>query len=279
MSNNKKNPFIAPSVESDTIETLSYKLIQVTDELKRANDALSDKNRALQESERLRKAMIANISHDLRAPLTAIRSALELLANPETRTCDMIEDSLRLIDRRIHNLEGLVQDLYFLTTVTDTMRDLNLEPIKLGPFLENYFFDATVDSRYDDHDMQLDVPIDLDATVMIDIQKTIRVLDNLFTNAAKYSGSGSQITLRAYTEDNHAIIIVSDNGIGIPSESIPHIFKPTYTVSSARTPGVETGSGLGLAIVKSVIEKENGTIRCESEQKKGSSFIIELPLR
>ena len=167
--------------------------------------------------------------------------------------------------------------MYFLVCVEDETRPLDLEDVDLAPFLESYFYDAVIDSRYDSHDMQLDIPMDLNCRVNIDVQKTIRVLDNLFTNAAKYSGDGTTITLSCHTSGKNATVTVSDNGRGIPAESLAHIFDRTYTVSSSRSPGSPTGSGLGLAIVKAVVEKEGGTVSCESEVGKGCTFVIILP--
>ena len=266
----KKNNFQNPDLESNSIEVLSKKLLQVTNDL-------SIKNAQLAESEKKRKEMIANISHDLRAPITAIRSALDLLGSFEGLSEKDVKDALGLIDRRVSTLESLIQDMYFLFCVEDDNRPFEFEEVALAPFLESYFYDAIVDSRYDSHDMQLDVPMDLDCTVKIDVQKTIRVLDNLFTNAAKYSGEGTSITLSCRTNSDCAIITVADNGVGIPPEALSKIFDRTYTVSSSRSPASQSGSGLGLAIVKAVLAKENGTVRCESEINKGSRFIIELP--
>ena len=222
--------------------------------------------------------MLANISHDLRAPLTAIRSAVDLLNAYEELPADEVKNALSLINRRVSTLESLIQDMYFLFSVEDDNREFNFEDVDLGPFLESYFYDATVDSRYDDHDMRLDIPVDLNARVRIDIQKTIRVLDNLFVNAAKYSGTCSAITLSCKVDGDLAVITVSDNGVGIPAEALKHVFERTYTVSGSRSPSSESGSGLGLAIVKAVLAKESGRVHCESEINKGSRFIIELPL-
>ncbi len=274
----KKSAFLGAEVESNTIETLSMKLLQATDQLTKANRDLSEKNDALAESERKRKEMLANISHDLRAPITAIRSSLDLLSSYDEIPTDELKSTLGLINRRVSTLESLIQDMYFLFCVEDETRPFEFETVEIAPFLESYFYDAIIDTRYDSHDMQLDIPMDLSGSISIDIQKTIRVLDNLFTNAAKYSGEGSSITLSARIQGDKAIISVTDNGVGIPAESLSHIFERTYTVSRSRTPGLEPGSGLGLAIVKAVTEKQNGSIRCESEENKGSSFIIELPV-
>lgn len=272
----EKITFQNPGLEQNSIETLSRKLLKATNDL-------TQKNAELAESEKKRKEMLANISHDLRAPITAIRSALDLLNSFETLPEDEVKNAIGMIDRRVSTLESLIQDMYFLFCVEDETRSFNLEEIDLVPFLESYFYDAIVDSRYDSHDMQLDIPMNLSCRVSIDVQKTIRVLDNLFTNAAKYSGEGSAITLScrlgdtSATGESTAVITVSDTGIGIPAEALEHIFDRTYTVSNSRSPGSPTGSGLGLAIVKAVVEKEGGTVICNSTKGKGSSFIITLP--
>lgn len=273
-----KNTFESPSLESDSIEALSLKLLKVSDELYKANTDLEAKNAALAKSEAARKEMLANISHDLRAPITAIRSSLDLINSYDEIPKEELKNTLGLIDRRVATLESLIQDMYYLFCVEDEARPLSLETIEAGAFLESYFYDAIVDSRYDDHEMDIDIPMDLKCTVSIDVQKTIRVLDNLFTNAAKYSGSGSTITLSACKEDDRLIIKVSDNGIGISEADLEKLFERTYTVSSSRTPGTEAGSGLGLAIVKATIEREKGTVYCESKLGEGSSFFIELPV-
>ena len=265
-----KNTFKNPEVESNTIEELSRKLLKTTNDL-------SLKNAALAESERKRKEMLANISHDLRAPITAIRSSLDLLGSYDKLSEEDVKSAIGLINRRVATLESLIQDMYFLFCVEDENRDFDIEEVELAPFLESYFYDAIVDSRYDSHNMQLDVPVTLSCRVRIDVQKTIRVLDNLFTNAAKYSGDGSAITLSCRTDSSRAIITVSDNGVGIPAEALGHIFDRTYTVSSSRSPALHAGSGLGLSIVKAVVEKEGGSVRCESEINRGSRFIIALP--
>lgn len=264
-----KNTFESPVVESDTIEALSLKLLKATDELTKKNEALS-------KSERARKEMLSNISHDLRAPITAIRSSIDLLMSMDEVSREDLNSALGLIDRRVSTLENLIQDMYYLFCIEDEARELELETVDAAMFLENYFFDATIDSRYDSHDMQLDVPEDLKCNITIDVHKMVRVLDNLFTNAAKYSGEGSTITLGAALVDDYIDITVRDNGVGIAPEAVEHIFERTYTVSSARTPGVEAGSGLGLAIVKAVVERLGGIVRCESTVGSGTCFTIRL---
>ena len=267
----QKQTFIKPSVQEDQINILTQKLLETTAQLSEANNRLT-------RIEKERTEMLSNISHDLRAPMTAIRSAIDLLLSEQE---DMSADhysTVSLIDRRLFTMESLIQDMFYLFKVEDSSRPLEFKQVPAGPFLEEFFYDAIIDARYDDHEMILDIPENMDCQINVDVQKLVRVLDNLLTNAAKYSGTGTTITLDASCDDSHLMVEVSDNGIGIPAASIPYIFTRTYTVSSARTPGDTSGSGLGLAIVKAIVERHEGTVECISEKGKGCTFRITLPL-
>lgn len=269
----KKNHFNAPKLESETIESLSAKLLATTVELTRVN-------RELLRVQKEREEMLSNISHDLRAPITAIRSALDYLRDGEALSPEDMKSTIALIDRRTKTLEDLIQDMYYLFCVEDTSKELNFETVDVGLFLEEYFYDALADNRYDTHDMRLELPDSLDCHIKIDIQKFVRVLDNLFTNAAKYTPTDSRITLSAALSPDSSFlqISVSDNGPGIPEEALPNIFNRTYTVSSARTPGVAGGSGLGLSIVKAIVERHGGNVSCQSKEGKGCCFTVTLPV-
>ena len=269
----KKNQFNAPLIESETIESLSSKLLNATVELPRVNQELL-------QVQKEREEMLANISHDLRAPITAIRSALDYLRDGTNLSPEDLAAAIALLDRRTKTLEDLIQDMYYLFCVEDTSKELNFEETDAGLFLEEYFYDALADSRYDSHDMRLELPPGFNCHINIDIQKFVRILDNLFTNAAKYTPSDSRITLHAdCTPDNYFLqISVSDNGPGIPADALPSIFNRTYTVSSARTPGTSGGSGLGLAIVKAIAERHGGTVSCRSTEGKGCCFTVILPI-
>lgn len=268
----KKNFFEQPIIESETIEALSARLLAATTELSKSNNEL-------QKLQKERSEMLANISHDLRAPITAIRSAVDYLVSGHNLTDEDYRSSLMLIDRRTKTLENLIQDMYYLFCVEDTSRLLDLEEVDASMFLEEYFYDAIVDSRYDNHHMILDIDEVSDCRLNVDIQKLVRVLDNLFTNAAKYSPAGTDITLKAVVNRKASALTVSvsDTGNGIPKDALARIFNRTYTVSSARTPNSSTGSGLGLSIVKAIIERHGGTVSCVSELNEGSCFSFTLP--
>lgn len=263
--NTKKITFETPSIENKTIEELSLKLLEL--------------NEQLVKEQKERSEMLSNISHDLRAPLTAIRSAIDLLRSGQNLSREDYDFSLNLIDRRTKTLESLIGDMYYLFCVEDTSKELDLTQVEALPFLEEYYLDCEADSRYSSKKLRFDVPDELNCLINIDIQKMIRVLDNLMTNACKYSKEGASITIHAeHSLSGRLDISIIDTGIGIPKESIPHIFNRTYTVSSARTPESASGSGLGLSIVKAIIERMNGTVSCQSTEGIGSTFTISLPV-
>lgn len=270
----KKTAFTSPEIKSQSAEELSRQLIETTAKLYAANEQL-------QKEQNLKKEMLANISHDLRAPITAIRSSIDYLTSGKSISKEDLDSSLQLIHRRTLTLENLIQDMYYLFCVEDTSRSLELETIDAAPFLETYFYDALCDAKYEDKQLTLELDTGLKCQVSIDVQKIIRVLDNLFNNAAKYSEAGAAITLQAALSERSDFLTVSvtDTGYGIPKEAVEHVFGRTYTVSSARTPNSSTGSGLGLAIVKAIVERHGGTVSCKSEEGKGSCFSFTLPCK
>ena len=263
--------YLSPNLETKTAAELTVELLEA--------------HSKLQSLQKEREMMLANISHDLRAPITAIRSAVDLALSTKNLSDEDIYKTLSLIDKRTTVLEDLINDMYYLFSVEDISQPLITQSIDACAFLEEYFYDAVIDSRYDNFEMKLDVSHDLKCTIQIDPQKIIRVLDNLMTNSAKYAGDkASFIQLSAgliQTNNNESpsflAVSVSDDGCGIAPEALPHIFTRTYTVSSARTPDVSSGSGLGLSIARAIVERHGGTISVKSSLGKGTSFTISLP--
>ncbi|MDL2301715.1 HAMP domain-containing histidine kinase [Lachnospiraceae bacterium OttesenSCG-928-D06] len=269
----EKQAFLSPVLKTDTLEHLSLTLIETT-------NRLNESNKNLLALKKEREEILANISHDLRAPINAIRSSLDLFYSSTDHSQEEIASLFHLINQRTLILESLIQDMYYLFSLEDPMLSLEMETVQAALFLEEYFYTATVDHLYSERNMILDIAEDLDCMIQIDLPKFVRALDNLLTNSAKYSCKGDTITLQAAlspTADSLCIHII-DTGIGISPDFLPHIFNRTYTVSKARTPGETSSTGLGLSIVKAVVEKHNGCICCESKEGKGSRFTITLPL-
>lgn len=264
----KKNHFSTPELGT---EDLSLALYQVSQKLEQSN-ALLLKN------QQQKDMLFANISHDLRSPITALHNSIEYLLSLEDIDKQELFSTLELMERRCAYLERLVNDVFLLSSIQINENMFHYETLELTFLLEEFFFMVSEDNRYHKRDLHLDVAEDFSAMVRIDSKMFLRVLDNLFTNALKYSHDGASIRLNAFSDSSQVHITVEDTGIGMESEHLDKIFDTSYMIESARTPSATTGTGLGLSIVKAIIEHFQGTIYCESTLGVGSIFHIKLPL-
>lgn len=255
-----KKQFVKPQMDVDELQ-----------------QALFQANKELMESERKKNELFSNISHDLRSPLTAIQTTLELILDSPEMTTDQIREHLAAVLLRSKQMKSLVDDVFLLTKLDHGKQEMKLEKVELGAFLEEMYFGYEADPTFGERELCLEVPIDLDAPVLLDPEQFGRVIDNLFQNARKYSDAGDRISLNAYKQEREVIFTVEDTGIGMSEENAKRVFERTYTVSSARTPG-ESGCGLGLSIVKSIVNLHGGRIWCTSVEDEGSTFYVALPL-
>ena len=251
--------------------------------------SVADLTRALYESNlkldgitREQNEFFSNISHDLRSPIAAIRSAIEYLEEtPDIEQMKKLE-LYGLIDRKASSLEHMIEEIFLLTKLSTTATILKPELIPCGNYLEDFFFTNQADTKYSSVELKLDVPLEFDYFVEIDPYYFDRVLNNLFDNAFRHLGDGGYIRLSASVDDSgsNVNISVSDNGSGIKSEDIPKVFDRTFTGSASRTPTVNSGAGLGLSICKKIVEILGGTITCKSKtgSDHGTTFTITLPV-
>lgn len=270
MSNpSKKSPFVAPQLST---EELTKALYETSTKLEKANQELV-------QTQEEQAAVFANISHDLRSPVTAIKNSVDyLLTSPNLNTADATE-TLGLMKRRIDYLEQLVNDVFLLSSLDCSEKLLRKERINVGMFLEDFFYSCDADKKYATRKLRFDVPVDYPYEADIDPKMFYRLLDNLFSNALKYSADGDEIALSSYkNSDNSITIVVSDTGIGIDDAHVKNIFNRTYMVESARTPGAFAGCGLGLSIVESIAKRHGGHVWCESVIKEGSRFGVVVPI-
>jgi len=252
-----------------TREELEHALMQANEELAAANERMN-------QQERERQELFRNLSHDLRAPMTALVSTVGLLREKKQIDEEEYIGLLDLMSRRLKNLSSMLDELFLLGQMESPESILKMEDIDAQMLLEEFYFSCETDMKYADRKLELKMPEQLDCIIHVDPQKIVRVLDNLFTNALRYSRSGGQIVLEANkTSDGHLQITVSDTGMGITQEDLPHIFERSYRADRSRTPG-DGGHGLGLAIAKSIMEKHGGSIRCESKEGVGSTFYLLL---
>jgi len=223
------------------------------------------------EGERLRNALLAAVSHDLKTPLTAIRGLAETLEQPERLTRDQHAELASAIRGQAEELQRLVVNLLDLARMQSEGVHLNKEWHTLDEIVGSAL--ARSERILDGHRMTTDLPIDL-PLVEVDALLIERVLVNLLDNAAKYAGDKAAITIRARASGDTVYIFLDDDGPGLPVQNAETLFVP---FERGLKESSKTGVGLGLALCRSIISAHGGTIRADSLRPHGARFEIRLP--
>jgi signal transduction histidine kinase len=223
----------------------------------------------------MKDEFIALVSHELRTPLTSIRGYLELLLEDAATFEQAHTDWLSVIDRNSERLLCLVEDLLLKAQVNAGKVALTIKEIDVAAIVE--------------HSVQTGAPvaaargITLVASggavppVSADPVRLGQVIDNLISNALKFTPAGGRVEARASERNGRARIEIADTGKGIAAAEQERLFERFYRTAQAQTDAVP-GVGLGLSIAKAIIEAHGGTISCESVEGAGTTFAIELPL-
>lgn len=255
------------------------KIEQLEQQLLEANLALWQTNLQLESEQKSKAELLSNLSHDLRAPLAALRSTVDLMKSRQEMSGEERDTLLNIMERRLQMLETMVNDLFLLTQVENKNDKPETELLNVGFFIEEFFYSCEADSKFEKRRLYMEVPEDFSYYINVNVQQMLRVLDNLITNALRYSKDGDSITIGAKIQTDKTICIyIEDSGEGISSEDMEHIFDRSFRADRSRTP-LDGGSGLGLAIAKGIVEQHEGNIWCESVKDKGSRFSIELPFQ
>lgn len=283
-----KKQYAKPEI---TIEELQKTLAEVNEKLILANEKLEESNAKLEKAygelkarEKERTELFANLSHDLRASVSVISGAAELLES-ELDPGTPESENAALIRKRARFLQSFIEDIFLLAKLEEkdvcagegNLRKQELREVDVRAFLEEYFISVRAEGGCGSRKLILEIPDDFSGTALMDPAMTVRVLDNLITNAKKYSPDGSVITLSVCADpiSGKITISVSDTGIGIAPEDLPHIFERTFRAKRERPPE-DLSSGLGLAIARRIVENAGGTIECESVPGAGSTFRFTL---
>lgn len=228
--------------------------------------------------ENLRKDFVANVSHELRTPLSVIKGYVETLvdAGDDMPSGDR-KRFMNTIQRHTDRLNSLLEDLLALSRLESAQPGLAREQVDLAQLVAVSLEDFRSRPAALEHKLSLVVDPAL-PEVFADPLKLGQVLDNLVSNALKYTPRGSRIELSARMESKDTVeIAVRDNGPGIPAEDLPHIFERFYRVDKGRS-REKGGTGLGLSIVKHIVQLHGGRVWAESRVGEGTSFLIVLPL-
>lgn len=254
-------------------EDLSRRLPEppVQDEVGRLTATFNEMLARLDNLFRAQQHLVADVSHELRTPLTTIQGNLDLLRRGALEDPEARREAIRAIEAEVSAMSRLVADLLLLAQA-DAGVKLEFRPVELDTLLLDVYRQAQTLSQ----GVKVRLGEEDQALVMGDPDRLRQLLLNLVDNALKYTPPGGEVTLSLQREPGWVCISVSDTGIGIPPEDLPHIFERFYRSDKARTRG-RGGTGLGLAIAKWIAEAHNGRITVESAPNKGSTFTVWLP--
>lgn len=230
----------------------------------------------LKQVEKIRKDFVANVSHELKTPITSIKGFAETMLDDDQIDPATLNQFLTIIYNESDRLQILIQDLLELTNLEREEFDLELKQVNLSSLIEGTVL--VVQDQAVKKDVDLTVNVSQDLTILGDEARLKQVILNLLYNAINYIKGEGLVTITAKQEQHWINIAIKDNGIGIPKGVIDRIFERFYRVDQGRSRNTG-GTGLGLAIAKHIVEAHNGLIEVDSEFNKGSTFTIKLPIK
>lgn len=248
-------------------------LVRSRDELGELTTAFNQMSADLTRSNLSRRQMTADIAHDLRTPLTVLAGYLESLRDGVLKPT---RERFDVMHQEAQHLQHLVDDLRTLSLADAGELSLNRQLIPPQDLLERLATVCEHTTRQKKLTVQVQVAPDL-PEIQVDVDRMVQVLENLVSNAMRYTLAGGTITLSAGRDQESVLLKVTDTGAGILPQNLPHIFDRFFRADQARQQA-EGESGLGLAIAKSIVEAHGGKISTESEPGRGSTFTIALPV-
>ncbi|MCX5869387.1 MAG: ATP-binding protein [Deltaproteobacteria bacterium] len=233
---------------------------------------------SLRRLESMRRDFVANVSHELKTPITSIEGFAETLLDG---ALDEPEDARRFVEiigKQAARLHAIVEDLLALSRVEQEAKreEIVLQELPIAEVLQSAI--QTCSSRAEKENVSISLACAPTITAGINPALFEQAVVNLLDNAVKYSGKGSEIKVEAEIKAGEVLIRVCDNGVGIASQDIFRIFERFYRVDKARSAKLG-GTGLGLSIVKHIVQAHHGRVSVESSPGKGSIFTIHLPVR
>jgi signal transduction histidine kinase len=216
------------------------------------------------------------VSHELRTPLTSIRGYIELMLDEETGPLNETQRKfLSVVERSTERQMMLVADLLLVAQLGAADLQLDLEPLEVGPLVEEAVEAARPIAEA--KGIVLDFITDhRSANVLADAPRLAQVMDNLISNAIKFTPAG-RVLVELSSDADEAVIDVVDTGIGIPPDEQERLFERFFRATAANTNAIQ-GTGLGLSISKAIADAHAGTIELESSGSGGTTFRLTLPL-
>jgi two-component system OmpR family sensor kinase len=240
-------------------------------------DTLDETMEELRQADRMRRELVANVSHDLRSPLASIQGYLETV-HMKDGTLDP-EERQRYVKTALRNaqrLSDLVGELFELSKLETKQVEPSIEPFPIAELVQDVVMQYQPRAEEQHIDLQAELP-ERHARVEADIGLVERALSNLIDNAIHYTPEDGRVQVRLENERREVCVEVHDTGPGIPEDDLPHIFERFYRVEKSRDRD-KGGAGLGLAIAKTILELHDRTLEVESTIGEGTVFRFRLPV-
>jgi PAS domain S-box-containing protein len=238
---------------------------------------LKQANEALRDADRRKDEFLATLAHELRNPLAPIRNSLQILKMPRVET-EIVQQTRDVMERQVHQLVRLVDDLLDVSRVMRGKIDLRLESVELATVIARAVEMAQPLIEVQGHKLDVSVP---NESLLLDADpvRLTQVVANLLTNSAKYTQTNGDIWLTARREGDQAVLRVRDTGIGIAPDMLPHVFELFVQADHAST-RAQGGLGIGLTLVKKLVELHGGNVEAHSAGLgEGCEFVVRLPLK
>ncbi len=231
----------------------------------------------LQKLEMNRREFVANVSHELKTPLTTIKSYAETILGAENLPKDTENNFLQVIVGEADRMSRLVYDLLLLSKLNYSSREPENETVDLKALISDILrrMHLAMEEKKQTLSLSISEPL---PSVSGSRDKLDQVFLNIFSNAVKYTGDGGHISVLAGEMYGYVFVKIRDTGMGIPKEDLPYIFDRFYRVDKARSRAAG-GTGLGLAIAKEIVEAHGGKISVTSKLGKGTEFTVNLPVK
>jgi len=228
----------------------------------------------LRELDRVKSEFIANISHELRTPLHSIRGFTKLMLGGKVPDPETQKEFLTTIDKQSERLGTLIDSLLDMSRLESGRFTIQKQRLSMKDIIhetvESFYSLASEKGAVINEDIPAALP-----EIEADGERVRQVMVNLLSNALKFSNGGGSVTVKGEAKDGELLVQVTDRGIGIPKEAMPHLFERFYRAKDSMARG---GAGLGLYISEQIIEAHGGRIWAESKVGKGSTFSFTLPL-
>jgi signal transduction histidine kinase len=234
----------------------------------------------LESSQKSQRDFVANVSHELKTPLTSIQGFAQAILDDTADTAETRKQAAQIIHDEAGRMHRMALDLLDLARLEAGTADLKMSPVDLGLLLRSVIEKFTPQAQRAGVHLHLNSPEGL-PSLNGDGDRLAQVFTNLVDNALKYTPAQGQVTLSAGEAGDEMEISITDTGRGVPKEALPHLFDRFYQVdaSRSRVEGEGHGSGLGLAIAQEIIQAHSGRISVRSEVGQGTAFVIYLPLK